>query len=217
MLFDSDDDLPAVPTTESPPTTTSAAQAQRLQLLEAEYRSARADAPSGRHRSARRRTSSSPRKAAETAPSVWEERDEAAFYELRSLVPHLSPRFACSYSDAVLLIAAIHEGGAAAGNRQTIADRCQTLEAERRQLEQRLERTRAQCEDLKNEAAQAAQRLKAAQAESKASVGALAQRREEMRRQFLQEETRAQKLTARNKVLELENESLKERLRGQGR
>ncbi|KAG5488421.1 hypothetical protein JIQ42_00024 [Leishmania sp. Namibia] len=222
MLLNSDsDDLPEVPTTESNSNavvTTSVSQAQRLQQLEEDYRATVAENAAGRQRDARRRSSSPPLSLpAPMTPeaSVWEERDEAAFYELRSLVPHLSPQFACSYTDAVLLIAAIQRGGAASGNRHTLADKCQSLEADRRQLQQRLEKSRAQCEELKSEVADVKQKMKAMQEKSKSSVTALAQRREEMRKQLLLEEMRAEKLMVRNKKLELENDSLKERVRGQ--
>ncbi|CBZ25863.1 conserved hypothetical protein [Leishmania mexicana MHOM/GT/2001/U1103] len=224
MLFDSDDDnLPEVPTVRSNsliPLTTSDAQAQRLQQLEAEYRASRAEIVAVRQRAARRCSSSrsvSPPEPRKAASHVWEERDEAAFYELHSLVPHLSPQFACSYSDAVLLIAAIQSGGAASGNRRTLADKCQSLEADRRQLEQRLEKSRVQCEELKREVAEVRQRLRVVQEESKNSVNALAQRREEMRKQLLLEEVRAEKLMVRNKKLEQENDSLKGRVRDQFR
>ena len=63
--------------------------------------------------------------------------------------------------------------------------------------------------------AAAKQKLKAVQAESKGSVTVLAQRREEMRKQLLLEETRSEKLKVRNRKLELENDALKERMRGQ--
>ncbi|CAC9548617.1 conserved hypothetical protein [Leishmania infantum JPCM5] len=224
MLFDSDDDnLPEVPTIRSNtliPLKTSGAQAQRLQQLEAEYRASRAETAAVRQRAARRCSSSrpvSPPEPRKAASHVWEERDEAAFYELHSLVPHLSPQFACSYSDAVLLIAAIQSGGAASGNRHTLADKCQSLEADRRQLEQRLEKSRAQCEELKREVAEVKQKLRVVQEESRNSVNALAQRREEMRKQLLLEETRAEKLMVRNKKLEQENDSLKGRVREQFR
>ncbi|CAJ1035756.1 hypothetical protein, conserved [Leishmania lindenbergi] len=224
MLFDSDDDsLPEVPTIRSSshtPLPTSTAQAQRLEQLEAEYRATRTETSAGRQRAARRRRSSrplSPWKPMEAASHMWEECDEAAFYELRLLVPHLSPKFTCSYSDTVLLIAAIQSGGAASGNRHTLADKCQSLEADRRQLEQRLEKFRAQCEDLKSEVAEVKQKLKAVQEESKSSVSALAQRREEMRKQLLLEETRVEKLTVRNKKLVMENDFLKERVQGKPR
>lgn len=224
MLFDSDDDnLPEVPTVRSNsliPLTTSDAQAQRLQQLEAEYRASRAEIVAVRQRAARRCSSSrpvSPPEPRKAASHVWEERDEAAFYELHSLVPHLSPQFACSYSDAVLLITAIQSGGAASGNRRTLADKCQSLEADRRQLEQRLEKSRVQCEELKREVAEVRQRLRVVQEESKNSVNALAHRREEMRKQLLLEEVRAEKLMVRNKKLEQENDSLKGRVRDQFR
>ncbi|GET93085.1 hypothetical protein, conserved [Leishmania tarentolae] len=222
MLFDSDDDnLPEVPITGSHihmPLKTSDAQAERLQQLEAEYHASRPETAAARHRAAHGRPSSKPLSHPEpmkAASHVWEERDEAAFYELRSLVPHLSPQFACSYSDTVLLIAAIQSGGAASGNRHTLADKCQSLEADHRQLEQRLEKSRAQCEDLKREVAEVKQKLRVVQEESKSSVNALAQRREEMRKQLLLEETRSEKLRVRNKKLEQENDSLKGRVRGQ--
>lgn len=224
MLFDGDDDnLPEVPTIRSNtlmPLTTSDAQAQRLQQLEAEYRASRAETAAFRPRAAHRCSSSrpvSPPEPVKAASHVWEERDEAAFYELHSLVPHLSPQFACSYSDAVLLIAAIQSGGAASGNRHTLADKCQSLEADRRQLEQRLEKSRVQCEELKREVAEVKQKLRVVQEESRNSVNSLAQRREEMRKQLLLEETRAEKLMVRNKKLEQENDSLKGRVREQFR
>ncbi|KAG5463852.1 hypothetical protein LSCM1_00024 [Leishmania martiniquensis] len=221
MLFDSDDDdLPEVPTTGSDShavVTTSAIQAQRLQQLEEEYRATRAESAAGRQRDASCRSSSPPLAPVKAARSVWEERDEAAFYELRSLVPHLSPQFTCSYSDAVLLIAAIQRGGAVSGNRDTLADKCQSLDADRRQLEQRLEKSRARCEELKSEVAEVRQKMKAMEEKSKSSVNALAQRREEMRKQLLLEEVRAEKLMIRNKMLQRENDSLKERVRGQAR
>lgn len=228
MLFSSDDDLPEVPTVEAAPPppqpagaplSSSAEQQERLQQLEAAYRASRNGTSSGRHRSTARRGSSPPQSpvspAAVSPPHIWEERDEAAFYELRSLVPHLSPTFACSYGDAVLLIAAVRSGGAVGGERHTLADKCQSLEADRRQLEQRLEKSRAQCDALKDEVAEARQKLKAVQEEARNSVNLLAQRREETRRQLLMEETKAEKLAARNRKLDLENEALKERVRGQ--
>ncbi|KAG5489903.1 hypothetical protein JKF63_00020 [Porcisia hertigi] len=215
FLANDDDDLPEVPTIISnsdTPVTTSAAQAQRLEQLEAEYRATCAETGVGLQGSSRRHHSSSPSEPTHRAAHVWEERDEAAFYELRSLVPHLSPHFACTYSDAVLLIAAIQSGGAASVNRHSLADRFQALDADRRKLEQRLERSRAQCEGLKSEVAAAKQKLRAVQEESKNSVNALAQRREEMRKQLLLEETRADRLMVRNKKLELENDTLRGRV-----
>ena len=226
MLFSSDDDdLPDVPTVEvgTPvmSSLTSSSQANRFQQLEEMYRELQSGATSSRHHEARKNGTSSisaPEAAAAaeaSKPGRWSERDETAFYELRSLVPHLSPQFACSYGDAVLLIAAIRNGGAASSDRQTLADKCQTLEAEKRQLSQRLERSREACDALQDEVAAATQKLKAVQAESKGSVTVLAQRREEMRKQLLLEETRSEKLKVRNRKLELENDALKERMRGQ--
>ncbi|KPI88221.1 hypothetical protein ABL78_2725 [Leptomonas seymouri] len=225
MLFSSDDDdLPDVPTVDvDTPVTSNVAssrQAHRFQQLEELHRELQNGTSSGRHREPRNSSSSAPEVS--TSPSkgqqrrdVWSERDEAAFYELRTLVPHLSPHFACSYNDAVLLIAAIRVGGAASSERQTLADKYQSLEAERRQLEQRLERSREESNALRDEVAAAKQKLKAVQEESKGSVAVLAQRREEMRKQLLLEETRSEKLKVRNRQLECENDALKERVRNQ--
>ncbi|KPA79847.1 hypothetical protein ABB37_04929 [Leptomonas pyrrhocoris] len=225
MLFSSDDDdLPDVPAVEvGTPVTSNLAssdQAHRLQQLEMMHRDMQSGTSPGRHREARGSSNAAPDVPTSSSnvqqpQDAWSERDEAAFYELRALVPHLSPRFTCSYSDAVLLIAAVRTGGAASSERQTLADKCQSLEAERRQLEQRLERSREECGTLHNEVAAAKQKLKAVQEESKGSVAVLAQRREEMRKQLLLEETRTEKLKVRNRKLELENDALKERMRSQ--
>jgi outer membrane murein-binding lipoprotein Lpp len=226
MLFSSDDDnLPDVPTVEvgTPITSslTSSNQAQRFQQLEELQRDLRSGPCHSRRRESRKSTTSSTADAVAAVSSrsaqqdVWRERDEAAFYELRTLVPHLSPSFACSYSDAVILIAAIRNGGGASSERQSLADKCQSLETEKRQLEQRLERSRAECDALHDDVAAAKVKLKAVQEESRGSATVLAQRREEMRKQLLLEETRSEKLKLRNKKLELENDALKERIRGQ--
>lgn len=241
MLFSSDDDdLPDVPTVEvgTPVTATltSSNQAHRFHELEELHRGLQSGSAATRHKEARHLTSGASTTAdvtssttaaaasalhsppaATPAPSAnqWSESEEAAFYELRSLVPHLSPTFTCAYGDAILLLAAIRRGGASASDQQSLADRCQSLESDRRQLEQRLERSREECEALQGEVAAAKQKLKAVQEESKGSVTVLAQRREEMRKQLLLEETRSEKLKVRNRKLEIENDALRERMRGQ--
>ncbi|KEG12199.1 hypothetical protein DQ04_01901050 [Trypanosoma grayi] len=145
-------------------------------------------------------------------PNRWdEEREDKAHYELRRLVSHLSPEFSCSERDAVLLVSAIR-GGSIAGGVESREDRLALLESERRAAQNKLERKSQECEDLKDSVADLRQRLRTTQQEAHASATLLSQRREEVRKQLLLEESRTQKLQVRNGKLEMEVERLKDML-----
>lgn len=225
MMFSSDDDLPAVPPAPTCiPQDTVAQHAMRLHRLEEQFEQFKLemrrpqDAPVGNGRQGH---GSTPPESNAAMPisisgpptnSIDEERGEAAQYELRSLVQHLSPSFDCSFRDAVLIISAIRNGGAGGHGGESLMDRVSILEAEKRTLEQRLERLRRECAVLHNDVAEARQKVSAVKQESQQSTGLLAQRREEMRKQLLLEETRTQKLQVRNRKLEIEMAELKARI-----
>lgn len=155
-------------------------------------------------------------------------REGQAEMELRKLVPHLSPVFQCTYQDCVLLTAAIRHGGCVTstsggqssrswgnGGVETVSlrDQLRVLESEKRMLHQRFSKQSAESEGLRREILDLKERLDATKKEAKLSSAHLGQKRDEMRRQVLLEETRCEKLQMQNKKLEMEIEQLKNRLR----
>lgn len=141
-------------------------------------------------------------------------RDQEIQYELRRLAPHLSAEFTCSYRDAVLLIGAIRNGGSGvARGQESLMDRVTASEAERRSLDMRLAKKTEECEALRLEVDHARQKLRAVQQQAQQSTALLSQKREEMRKQLLMEESRTEKIQMKNRKLEKENEELKSRLR----
>lgn len=230
MLFSSDDDFPDIPLIDVGDAPASG-QTQRLHALEEQFNkmkgssALRHSTQEGLGTASARASEKSPPLATEDLMSLstsgaphghidplFEVQREAILHELRQLVPHLSPQFTCSYRDALLLAGAVHNGGVASGDHQSLAEKCQALEAEKRQLYQRLERSNAQCEKLKSDVADSRQKLAASQLEFKNTNAILSQRREEARKQLLLEETRSEKLKVRNRKLEMENATLKERV-----
>ncbi|KAG8343871.1 hypothetical protein ERJ75_000971000 [Trypanosoma vivax] len=149
----------------------------------------------------------------ERCDDVWVEKLN---YELRTLVPHLSPEFECNAQDALLLLSAIRSGTIAAG-RASWEDRLGAVKAEKHSLQQQLERKSSECENLKNTVAEMRQKLQSTEMQARSSVGVLSKRRDEVRRHLLLEESRTHKLTIRNGQLEMEVERLKDMLRTQMR
>ncbi|KAH9582088.1 hypothetical protein LSM04_004661 [Trypanosoma melophagium] len=143
-------------------------------------------------------------------------RGDKVQYELRQLVPHLSPGFTCSERDAVLLLSAIRSGFTAGGT-ESWGERVASLDSERRTLQNRFDRKHQECEELKDAVADLRQRLRATQQQAQASSSLLSQKREEVRKQLLLEESRTQKLQVRNGKLEMELERLKDMLHSQMR
>lgn len=140
--------------------------------------------------------------------------DQEIQYELRRLVPHLSPEFTCAYRDAVLLLGAVRNGGSSAARGQdSLMDRVAALEAERRNLESRLARKADECAALRSDGDQARQKLRAVQQQAQQSNALMSQKREEMRKQLLIEEGRTEKIEVRNRKLQVENDDLKSKLR----
>lgn len=142
--------------------------------------------------------------------------------ELRRVVPHLSPEFNCKYNDLILIMAAIRRGGLSStgcgttGNKHTdvsLQDRLQMMEAEKRHLQQKLNRQANESEELKREVGELKERMKAVQQSAKLSAANVAQKRDELRLQLQLEETRSQKLRARNTKLESEMALLRDRVR----
>ncbi|CBH15480.1 uncharacterized protein TEOVI_000738200 [Trypanosoma equiperdum] len=140
-----------------------------------------------------------------------DERSLKLTYELRELVPHLSPGFDCCSADALLLLSAIRNGSHGRGC-ESWEDRLAVVKAEKRSLHHQLEKKAQECEELKNAVAEMKQRLKAERQEALSSVNVLSQRREQVRKQLLLEESRSQKLQVRNGQLESELERLKDML-----
>ncbi|EAN87916.1 hypothetical protein C3747_7g163 [Trypanosoma cruzi] len=151
--------------------------------------------------------------ATSAMPNHWEdERTGNLLYELRRIVPHLSPEFDCGERDATLILSVIRSGSAAEGT-DSWEHRLSSLEAEKRMIQSRLDRRSHECEELKGTVAELRQKLRATQENTNASVNVLSKRREELRKQLLLEESRSQKLKIRNGQLEMELERLKEMLR----
>ncbi|RNF23030.1 uncharacterized protein Tco025E_02941 [Trypanosoma conorhini] len=133
---------------------------------------------------------------------------ETSYYELRRIVPHLSPEFECAERDAVLILSAIRSGAAAEGA-ESWEQRLSSLEAEKRMIQGRLARRSQECEALKGTVAELRQKIRATQEDSHASVNLLSKRNEEVRKQLLLEESRSQKMKIRNGQLEMEVERLR--------
>lgn len=148
--------------------------------------------------------------------------------ELRSLVPHLSPSFACSHTDCLFLLSAIRRGGCSSGGswalhgrggagsrvELSLQDRLNIVETEKKTLQQRLEKKETAIEDLQSEIRGLKERMSLVKKEAKQSVAYIGQKRDEIRRQFLQEETRCEKLRVQNLKLDAELEQMKSRMRG---
>ncbi|ORC93195.1 uncharacterized protein TM35_000025210 [Trypanosoma theileri] len=132
-------------------------------------------------------------------------------YELRQIVPHLSPEFICSERDAVLLLSVIRSGSTSRGT-ESWGERVAVLESERRTLQNKLDRKHQECEELKDAVADLKQKLRSTQQQAQASSSLLSQKREEVRKQLLLEESRTQKLQVRNGKLEMEIDRLKDML-----
>jgi HAMP domain-containing protein len=133
--------------------------------------------------------------------------------ELRARVPFLSPQFACSDDDASLIMSMLST--AAAPSRGSLPDseeRLLLLAADKRALEQRLERRSDELERLKDELGDAKHKLRAVQQQATQSAQLMSQKREEIRKQLLLEEGRSQKLQHENKLLHQELDKLKGRV-----
>lgn len=157
-------------------------------------------------------------------------REGHAEIELRNLVPHLSPLFSCSHTDCLLLLTAIRQGGGFAGgvgprihhgtgggggrSDLSLLDRLQIVEAEKRTLMQRLEKYETSHQVLLQEMANLKERVNLVKTEAKQSLTYIGQKRDEVKRQLLLEETRSEKLRVQNRKLEAELEQLKRRIRG---
>nr|CCC93621.1 conserved hypothetical protein [Trypanosoma congolense IL3000] len=146
-----------------------------------------------------------------TAKIQTEEGTSRLVYELRELVPHLSPSFDCSEDDAILLLSAIRRGSVGQGS-DTWEERLAVERSEKKALLHQLERKSQECEEQKNIVADLRQRLNALREEAHSSANILSQRREQVRRQLLLEESRSQKLQVRNGQLEQELGRLKDML-----
>ncbi|CCW59917.1 unnamed protein product [Phytomonas sp. EM1] len=152
-------------------------------------------------------------KAIEISEEVDKElRLQEVQYELRTLVPYLSPEFSPSFQDTVLLITAVRNGHGEKGQ-DSLMDKITLLEAEKRSLSQRLAKKTNECEDLRSQLVGVQQRIQAIKQEEQHKNGILSKRREEMRKQLLIEEGKVQKLNVRYKKLEVENEELRSRVR----
>ncbi|CCW67111.1 unnamed protein product [Phytomonas sp. Hart1] len=139
-------------------------------------------------------------------------RSQEVQYELRMLVPHLSPEFNCSFQDAVLLITAVRRGHGEEG-KCSLLDKITVLEAEKRSLSQRLTKKTNESEDLRSHLVGVQAKIQAIKEVEKNKNNVLSKRREEMRKQLLIEEGKVQKLNVRYKKLEVEHEELKSRMR----
>ncbi|RNF11873.1 hypothetical protein TraAM80_00709 [Trypanosoma rangeli] len=160
------------------------------------------------------RSSSSDLARSLTSSPMSEERMESSYYELRRIVPHLSPEFECAERDAVLIISAIRSGSAV-GGAESWEQRFSSLETEKRMIKNRLERRSQECDELKGTVTELQQKIRSTQDGSRASVNLLSKRHEEVRKQLLMEESRSQKLKIRNGQLEMEVERLRGLLHSQ--
>jgi hypothetical protein len=136
---------------------------------------------------------------------------------LRGAVPFLSPGFSCGAEDAALLLDYIAAAAAApAGGRQeALEDKVVKLEADAKALTQRLQRRTDEAEHLKDVVADARGKQAAVERETKAASKAVAQRRDDIRKQLLMEESRTSKLQFQNKTLLAEIDKLKARVHQQ--
>ena len=140
--------------------------------------------------------------------------------ELRYWLPELSPSFACSPDDCVLLLQAVRRecawGQGRIGDAQRLAEadaqRLADAELENKLLHAKLERKEGEIDKLKGDVGEARQRLLAAEAQSKQSMAVLSHKREECRKQLLLEEGKNTKLSFQVKTLQTEIDRLKQRL-----
>ena len=135
--------------------------------------------------------------------------------ELFATVPGLASDFHCSDEDATILLALVsaaanHRGSSADIGR--LEDKVLTLESEAKMLRQRLERRTEEAEKLKDELEGARGKISAVEQQARQTVALLSQKRDEVRRQLINEESRTAKLQKQNKNLENEIERLKSRL-----
>ena len=133
---------------------------------------------------------------------------------LRAAVPYLSPEFTCSENDAEMLLNFTCTGarGMPLATSSGTEDKLAQLESDVRLLTQKLERRTDEVSRLKDEVADARGKQRAVEAQSKQSQSVLSQRREEVRKQLIAEESRNSKLQFQNKTLLQEVDKLKERL-----
>jgi hypothetical protein len=136
-----------------------------------------------------------------------------AVEELRARVPFLSSNFHCTDDDASLIISMLSTAAASSrGIQPNVEEKLMVVSAEKRMIEERLDRRNEDVERLKDELAEAKQKLRAVQQQAVNSSQLLSQKREEIRKQLLLEEGRTQKLQHENKLLTQEMDKLKSRL-----
>ena len=129
---------------------------------------------------------------------------------LRAAVPRLSTEFKCSEDDAYALVGALLSPQR--GDGTDFEGKIATLQAEVNLTTAKLERRDEDCEKLRDEVGELKQKMKALEAQAQQRAALLSQKREEVRRQLLQEESRSNKLQQQNKVLTLELDKLKGRV-----
>lgn len=135
----------------------------------------------------------------------------ASMSELRMYAPMLSKGFACSNEDAMALMYQLSRG-ASSDEFGRMEDQLSKLEAENRSLTKRLESRTDEVSRVRDDLAEARGKLKAIDAQTKQTVSVLSLRRDEMRKQLLQEEGRTSKVQMQNKMLQQEVDKLKLRV-----
>jgi hypothetical protein len=140
---------------------------------------------------------------------------QTALDELLHVAPTLSHDFHCSEEDALVLVALVtaasnHRGTSADVGR--LEDKVITLESEGKLLRQRLERRDEEVDRLKDDLENARGKVAAIENQAKQTIALVSQKRDEVRRQLINEESRTMKLQKQCKTLEAEVDRLKARL-----
>lgn len=141
-------------------------------------------------------------------------RDDSITEELHLFLPQLSAGFQCSSDDAATIATAIirsrsHMDSAGGSDICRLEEKVQQLECDLKVMSAKLERREDDGNKLRDEVGEARQKLRAMENSSRQQCSLLSQRREEVRKQLLCEESRTQKLTVQNKQLQQEVDRLK--------
>ncbi|EPY37972.1 hypothetical protein AGDE_05961 [Angomonas deanei] len=196
-----DDDLPPIPTTTEAPPSMASKESDRLRMLEDRVIGSEVDP-----------TAVATRGTAVEPVSMSDVENDNIQLHLRQLVPFLSAEFSCSFSDAALIIGAIERGGSRGG--LSLEEKLNQLDAEKKNLESRIKRKDSLCDELKDSVAESRHKVEAIRKESNQSKQLFSQRVEEMRKRLLMEEGRTEKLQMQVKRLEMENNELRDKIRG---
>lgn len=137
--------------------------------------------------------------------------------ELRTHVPFLTSGFTAHDDDIVAILNALSSArgmGLATSSGSDINQDAKVadLEVQVKTLTQRLQRRESEVDHLRDDLGEARGRAKAVEEQSRLRANTLSQRRDEMKKHLLTEESRTAKLQHQNKLLQQEVDRLRSRL-----